>query len=729
MNDLLFEVTKGVGPTVDAVHSPAPLGSEAEDKKKKNLLGFEVEKGNSCHNESDGKFCSGTDKALHVGREGEVSGSLKDKKGNEYIVFHTSKSKDDEVKHNFKVYQKDGFSIEQARRGNATGVVAQGETKWNNKALMDIQVLPEHQRKGVATALYDHIEDLFGYSLKPNTQQTDDGIAFWNSRKTKLSKAGRGVMVAWFPPAELAEKLAIDKEGYEPTDQLHVTLAYFGKDLDEDTIGDIREELRNIARMYAKLPGELGGIGRFPATVSSDNKDVVVLLADVPYMESLRQRLMDELLAIGIEPLRNHGYCPHMTLAYVDPADETPKVEGDRIPIEVGYLTLAIGGEHEVFELVGTEVSKGNSCHDGKGKFCSGAARVRLAQTTQNSKFGTKDISVSKELPGIATLYGGVKAQFGFYKNGKFYSPAEGSKAGVHDQLAQAMGYRDTVAAQSKGLVRYNLDREYAVISYNPKASGDAKQLLRLMDEKVNPKELVVHLDLGRNNFAEKTYFSISDARSGIARDPRFQVTKGNPCHSSSDGKFCSVVGGGSIKTKSVKGRAFAGEQIETKNKLSKLETGALGEKIVTSWLQGQGLKDARTLNVKVNNFPVDLIQDHKAYEVKTGLVSNRTDAQKWRATIGQPGKMESAWLKKASPEDKKAWNDRKRSEILKRKEAAVKKLGTKSGKKVKGGTITLIINPDTKKADIHKFDGFHISIPWKSAQAKAGYVGTVSYE
>jgi hypothetical protein len=175
-------------------------------------------------------------------------------------------------------------------------------------------------------------------------------------------------------------------------------------------------------------------------------------------------------------------------------------------------------------------------------------------------------------------------------------------------------------------------------------------------------------------------------------------------------------------------GRAFAGAQIETKKKLSKLEVGELGEKIVIDYLKSTGAKDARGLNIKQNNFAVDVVQNHGAIEVKAGQVSNGRSAQQWRATIGQPGKAETRFLKTLDSDQKREWNQKKNQQILKRKEQAVQGLSEKLGRKVKSQTYGVIINPDTKQADLYKFDGFHLRIGWNTPQARAGYVGTVTY-
>jgi hypothetical protein len=183
----------------------------------------------------------------------------------------------------------------------------------------------------------------------------------------------------------------------------------------------------------------------------------------------------------------------------------------------------------------------------------------------------------------------------------------------------------------------------------------------------------------------------------------------------------------GSLKQTST--RAFTGEPIPTKTQLSKLETGEIGEAVIVNYLkQFMGLKDARPLNLKTTNFPVDLIGDHMLIEAKTGLVSNSKGAQKWRATIGMPGKAERAWLAKASPVKKAAWNQKKLQAIMDRKQAVLDEYKKKYGPKVKGITMTTILNPDTKTADIYRYDGFHLHLRYNNAAAQKAYVGSFKY-
>jgi phage gp29-like protein len=183
-----------------------------------------------------------------------------------------------------------------------------------------------------------------------------------------------------------------------------------------------------------------------------------------------------------------------------------------------------------------------------------------------------------------------------------------------------------------------------------------------------------------------------------------------------------------STKLKSTKERAWDGTPAQLKQRLSKLETGEVGEQVAIAYLKQNGYKDARTANIGRNNFPFDVVQNHDAIEVKAGLASNGESAQQWRATIGQPGKQESEWLKTASREEKAAWNSKKSAMILKRKEKAVREASKELGGKMKPKTMAMIINPDTKTADIYEFPGFHSRIPWRSDTARKAYKGSFRY-
>ena len=213
--------------------------------------------------------------------------------------------------------------------------------------------------------------------LVPTPQDVVDILGF-DPRDEDIAKAGNGIMIAWFPPKELADKLA--QEGGEKPEELHVTLAYLGKQeaFTDDQVQLLKGIVEEFCSKYVPLQGTLGGNGRFPATPSSDDKDVLIKMVDVAMLEAFREELIEELSEKGISIVRNHGYTPHMTLAYVDPDYTGECMHPDTEDIVIDALTVAVGDERYVYPLNGEEVLK-NDCHlpggsPTGGQFCSGGA-------------------------------------------------------------------------------------------------------------------------------------------------------------------------------------------------------------------------------------------------------------------------------------------------------------------------------------------------------------------
>lgn len=179
--------------------------------------------------------------------------------------------------------------------------------------------------------------------------------------------------------------------------------------------------------------------------------------------------------------------------------------------------------------------------------------------------------------------------------------------------------------------------------------------------------------------------------------------------------------GGGSATPKVWDGKPVAWEG----KKLSKLQVGEIGENLAMRVLSEQMGVEFKTLNAGLNNAPIDVGGDHTAVEVKTGLASNGRSAQQWRATIGQPGKAETAALKQMTSEEKRAHNQYKQRKILERKQAMLDEMSKVAGTPIKGATVGIILHPDGTKGDVYKFDGFHLRVPWKKANELGKFMGT----
>lgn len=200
-------------------------------------------------------------------------------------------------------------------------------------------------------ALQSIVSALPGYA-GPRSRSAGDFLSWWGAGlRAVAERRHTGVMLALFLPADVAEQLAVP--GYEPADELHVTLAYVGQ---ADQYSALQQMLISGAAYHAAagaapLRASISGLGRF-TNVPVGAKQVVWAAVDVPGLDQLRVSLVGWLAEAGIEPDRTHGFTPHVTLAYVDP-DEHPVDDVPAIDFEFERLTLAIAGRRSDYALGG----------------------------------------------------------------------------------------------------------------------------------------------------------------------------------------------------------------------------------------------------------------------------------------------------------------------------------------------------------------------------------------
>lgn len=166
--------------------------------------------------------------------------------------------------------------------------------------------------------------------------------------QAEKTKAHSGTMVAFFLPANAAAALALP--GGEPAEDLHVTLAFLGKPT-PDQITRIHSIVAATAASSAPVSGTLGGVGRFAGDAGGPS--VTFGIPDVPGLAALRERLRVALAGAGFDAEENHGWAPHVTLAYGDAPMPDPAALA-RIPLDVRVITLAVGDVRETFTLSGS---------------------------------------------------------------------------------------------------------------------------------------------------------------------------------------------------------------------------------------------------------------------------------------------------------------------------------------------------------------------------------------
>lgn len=166
-----------------------------------------------------------------------------------------------------------------------------------------------------------------------------------------------GVMVALFPSPEVAAQIAAIPGVSIAPEQLHITLAYIASAdmLSDAQIAKVIVETECLAKENDPIIGTINGMGRFNASQSSDGQDVVFAVVDLPGLDEVRAKLIEELDECECEVSDDHGFTPHMTLAYIDPGGVSPITAVPTIPVRFDNLTVAVGGKRVDFPLLGIE--------------------------------------------------------------------------------------------------------------------------------------------------------------------------------------------------------------------------------------------------------------------------------------------------------------------------------------------------------------------------------------
>lgn len=160
-----------------------------------------------------------------------------------------------------------------------------------------------------------------------------------------------GVMVAFFLRPDEANVLAVEG-GVEP-ERLHLTLAYIGdtEELNLDNLDKLPAAVADWAEAQEPITGHVGGIGMFSKR-EDDGTQAFYASFDSPEIQAFRSDLVHHLGAHGFTVADDHGFTPHVTLAYV--SDGQPPVS-DVDPLELGFeeVSVCLGDERYDYSLAG----------------------------------------------------------------------------------------------------------------------------------------------------------------------------------------------------------------------------------------------------------------------------------------------------------------------------------------------------------------------------------------
>ena len=176
----------------------------------------------------------------------------------------------------------------------------------------------------------------------------------WLGSKTAQADTD-GVMVCVRPPEHICQALV--GLGTEDFDNLHVTLAYLGKTDGVDR-GLLIDVVAEVAKMFPALMGKVGGFGVF----LNGDENVLVALIDSPGLEDIQVHLSDALQLDGLPVHQDHGYQPHLTLAYGEDVPDVP----EEVPADaagawpIAELIVSYGAEWVPIPLSGSLAKAAN---------------------------------------------------------------------------------------------------------------------------------------------------------------------------------------------------------------------------------------------------------------------------------------------------------------------------------------------------------------------------------
>ena len=165
----------------------------------------------------------------------------------------------------------------------------------NQKSELTSAMFAIEHKSDVTIELYESAVQ-YVKQLSPGPESNRDGVC----------------IVFTFPRAE-RNQLAVP--GGEDSEDLHITLGYFGTPSNTVTLDSMKRVAMTIAHDFNEFIVNLNGITRFSA--EGDGFDPIVVNADSPVLPRAYAKLLAlcETYQVNYQP--THGYSPHMTIGYL----------------------------------------------------------------------------------------------------------------------------------------------------------------------------------------------------------------------------------------------------------------------------------------------------------------------------------------------------------------------------------------------------------------------------
>lgn len=169
------------------------------------------------------------------------------------------------------------------------------------------------------------------------------------------TKEHTGAMLAFvLDDSDAKALLSAVPMGIEPVSDLHLTLMYLGdtRALSSEVRESARRALGSFTTRNGPITGVVSGVGRF-TNDEGDGTNALYASFDAGELTALRDNLVEAMGGAGVVSPSEHGFTPHITLAYIPSDAPTPDIDVPVLKLTFKEITLAWAGEHECFYLTG----------------------------------------------------------------------------------------------------------------------------------------------------------------------------------------------------------------------------------------------------------------------------------------------------------------------------------------------------------------------------------------
>lgn len=188
-----------------------------------------------------------------------------------------------------------------------------------------------------------------------------------------------GSMIALFIPEavakqlrQIADNLNLPKNSKQETwDNMHLTLTFFPDvDFEDDALRNAAVASIELALKDLKISSPLSGIIQgYGVFNGSEDGPVLYASLDVPELNALRAKMCEYLDKAALKYATNHGFTPHITLAYLGNDFTLPK--GFSIPdigvsLDAVYVVNGKNKKKVPFQVAREGKGKGNWGHSGR---------------------------------------------------------------------------------------------------------------------------------------------------------------------------------------------------------------------------------------------------------------------------------------------------------------------------------------------------------------------------